>query len=208
MRASRSSFFRDVLALALPVAALVGACTLPTSGTSQNPAVFSTGGSSAVVTSVAEGAGGAGGAPILIDGSGPTSSATGSSATSSTSSGTGGTSTTSGAGGATSTSASTTTTTTASTTSTGGPTCDDGANCQDCAACAVGSSGDCSIQYNGCIAKPECNALLNCVFGCGGNQGCQQQCWNDHPNGTGAFSALGTCIACACPTLCPDLGCQ
>ena len=84
----------------------------------------------------------------------------------------------------------------------GAPTCDAPmASCDACVACS--ETAACAASYTACKNNPSCSALFSCAQGCGQDQGCVDQCAQQHPNGVSGFNAFIFCAACsACPSSC------
>ena len=87
----------------------------------------------------------------------------------------------------------------------GAPSCDAaGTSCDSCATCS--RTGACAGAWDACKNNPECVALGACVKPCGTDQGCLDQCGQDHPSGIAPFNKYVDCAACvACPNDCAGL---
>ncbi len=58
-----------------------------------------------------------------------------------------------------------------------------------CDACMV---ANCMTECQSCAASKECKKLVLCIAACGGgDQSCQKDCWDDHPDGQDRANELG-----------------
>ena len=69
-----------------------------------------------------------------------------------------------------------------------------------CSDCAVDA---CNALYCTCAANTDCTTLIACLDGCGGNQGCAQNCLSSTPNGISDAVLLNDCASGACGAQCP-----
>lgn len=92
-----------------------------------------------------------------------------------------------------------------SSSSTGG--CDDGSpgelrsqTCEDCVACAFGSS--CAAEYAAFLAEPDAQAVLDCDAACDGLP-CLDNCAAPYPEAINAYITALSCAVCIeCPNNC------
>lgn len=71
----------------------------------------------------------------------------------------------------------------------------------DCPKCLY---TECAEEMNGCIANPECLALVQCVQMCvPGDEGCGPACVEGHPDGLFGAQAVKMCRLSSCDPICP-----
>jgi hypothetical protein len=81
----------------------------------------------------------------------------------------------------------------------GGP-CDGEKHCDSCRACAAGER--CTTEVAQCNAIPACVELVQCLEGCGGDDGCAAKCNADGAAGLGYQEAIEDCVRCECMSDC------
>ncbi len=59
----------------------------------------------------------------------------------------------------------------------------------------------CQDEMNACIANPDCTELLYCLGDCTDAE-CTNDCYFEHPDGTGDAGPVGTCLQDECPGEC------
>jgi len=82
-----------------------------------------------------------------------------------------------------------------------------GASCPGTTAldgCSLCLFQSCSAQMNACFGSADCNAIVTCVQGCGGDFFCQGDCYNDpaHQAGQGLVDNLNSCLQDKCSGQC------
>jgi hypothetical protein len=82
-----------------------------------------------------------------------------------------------------------------------GSVCDGKETCNECLSCA--RANPCAPQLDSCLNNSACVNLNDCLDLCGGDLGCQQDCYTGNQQGIAAYNALADCLYCdQCPGDC------